>query len=577
MLPLKYSVQLAWQIAADEAVRTNKAFIEPVDLLIGVCSVPKFLGSDSGRLDELKPATREGVLLEWQVIAGALERAGMDVALLRRAARQSSRSASKADSPSPKISRSESTRQIFESADRMTRNAGATSIDLRQLFICLLESDEQGLQQVMKSQGTGALAKELREAQAIYGVDLEQALVSGNIDASSPPFSRLNVDSDSKRKLALLYELPLQLGAEADLSSLLNRIVEKMLEVTSGANHGALLVRDRKTDQLLLKAWLPRERPFVSLTLAERAVQGKEGLIWRRDVPGTIPSLAEDQSEAGMYAPLLWQGRALGVLCLGTRKVGHVFQTDDLQLLVAVAHYAAMAVANHELQEELRTESTLLKRMLTNFSPRVQKVLLERAARGKLALGGERSEVTILFSDIRGFTKLASSMPADDVGDMLNDFFPVLVEALFRYNGAVDKFIGDAILAVFGSPEPDPNQYTNAVQAAWDMQCALSALNKARSSKGQVICEMGIAIHCGEVLHGFIGTRDRMEFTVVGDPVNRTARYCAGAQPGEILISPDLHQRVWRSVEVEPCTISTKHEGDFAAFRVKRCKPLRTT
>jgi len=574
MLPLTDAVYVVLKFAADEAAGAGQVSIEPVDLLIGVCSVPKPLTPNSTGPIQLEPAARDRVHSEWQVVSKILERAGADVVRLRRAARQLPRPASKIHFSSTRVSRSEPSRRIFERAERTAQSSGAASVGLRELLAAMIESDERPLPDLIKSQGIdyAALKRALQESSTSQSDDLADTHVSASVDASLPKFTPS--PSDGGQRLSLLYDLPLQLGVESDLPSLLKRIVEKTMEVIPGAERGALLVRNKDTGQLVLEACIPAGQPAVSLTLSERAMQAKQGLIWNRDAADTSRSLVQIRSETGMYAPLLWQGQALGVICVETRKLGHTFQPNDLRLLVAVAHHAAMAIANHQLQENLQRQSILLERLLTSFSPKLREKILEKAARGRLALGGERSEVTILFSDIRGFTKLISSMPADHVGEMLNSYFSVLVDAIFRHDGTVDKFIGDAILAVFGSPEADPDHYAKAVRAAMDMQSAISALNQTRSSKGQTTCDMGIGIHCGEVLHGFIGTQDRMEFTVVGDPVNRAARYCSGAAAGEVLISPDLYQHVWRDAEVEPCTIPTKHEGDFSAFRVKRCTPL---
>jgi len=156
--------------------------------------------------------------------------------------------------------------------------------------------------------------------------------------------------------------------------------------------------------------------------------------------------------------------------------------------------------------------------------------------------------------------------------DLLNECFASLVEAIFKYDGTVDKYIGDAILAVFGSPEPDPQQHDKAVRAALEMQAAMTDLNETRARRGDVTCQIGIGVHCGEVLHGFIGTAERMEFTVIGDAVNRTSRYCDGAGPGEVLISPEVYELVWRQVEAERTSIPTKHEGDLPAYRVVKWK-----
>src|SRR6201999_301591 len=115
---------------------------------------------------------------------------------------------------------------------------------------------------------------------------------------------------------------------------------------------------------------------------------------------------------------------------------------------------------------------------------------------------------------------------------------------LQRHSGTVDKFIGDAVLAVFGSPEADPDQHSNAVLAAREMQLAMRKVNEKRTGRRLPTLEVGIAIHCGRVLHGFIGSEERVEYTVIGDAVNKTSRYCDGAGPGEIIISPELHQVV---------------------------------
>src|SRR5207247_7813747 len=139
--------------------------------------------------------------------------------------------------------------------------------------------------------------------------------------------------------------------------------------------------------------------------------------------------------------------------------------------------------------------------------------------------GGTRSEVTVLCSDIRGFTRIARDLEPDEVVDLLNAYFARLIPILFSHDGTVDKFVGDAILAVFGSPDPDDDQYRKAVRAAWKMQAAIRDLSAQRAAAGEVCCGVGIGIHCGEVVHGFVGSADRMEFTVIGDAVNYASRY----------------------------------------------------
>jgi adenylate cyclase len=241
----------------------------------------------------------------------------------------------------------------------------------------------------------------------------------------------------------------------------------------------------------------------------------------------------------------------------------------DLRLLVLVAQYAAMAVAGHRLQAEISRQSAEKSNLLRQFSPKVAERLLSH--RGKLKLGGERSQVTVLNADMRGFTKLSMSMDPDDVVQMLNHYFEVLVPAIFSNQGTVDKFVGDAVLAVFGSPEADPQQQRHAVQAALEMQAAVAKLNELERLRGAASPQFGIGIHYGEVIHGFVGTADRMEFTVIGDAVNRASRYCSAAEPGQVLISPEVYERIWSGVDAEQLSIKTK-EGDFVAYKVNALK-----
>jgi adenylate cyclase len=394
------------------------------------------------------------------------------------------------------------------------------------------------------------------------------------IDAATPVFEPGQpIDPDRAQALALLYELPLQFGEQTELDVLFQTIIERLVAIIPAASRGALLLEDQASGELLLKAHVPAGQPSVSMTLASRTMARRQGFIWRE---GLDPSQSQflNRIKAGMYVPLIWKGKVMGAACVDNSDGGTIFTTDDLRLMLAVAHYAAMAAMQNQLQAELRRNAALLGRLLTNFSPKIRDILLSRAAHGRLRLGGEKSEVVILASDIRGFTKLTAGMDTDDVMDLLNDYFSALVEAIFKQDGTVDKITGDAILAVFGSPEPDPSRHEKAVRAALAMQSAMTEVSGERKRRGQVTCTIGIGVHCGEVLHGFIGSNDRMELTIIGETANWTARYCAGAGGGEILLSPAMHQRLWRHIDTELITIDTKHEGSLSAYRLNGIKGL---
>jgi putative nucleotidyltransferase with HDIG domain len=185
-------------------------------------------------------------------------------------------------------------------------------------------------------------------------------------------------DSILARRLALIYELPLHFAAETNLSDLLETIVNHLVEVIPEAARGALVLRERETrtrstsdGSLVLLAYCPREGPpSVSQTLARRAMTERAGFIWKRgEDKGEVPlsgSIIRHRIETGMYAPLLWQGRALGALCVDNPGRNSSFSPDDLRLMLMIAQYAAMAVVNQQLQEELRGAWTATLDALTS-------------------------------------------------------------------------------------------------------------------------------------------------------------------------------------------------------------------
>jgi adenylate cyclase len=400
----------------------------------------------------------------------------------------------------------------------------------------------------------------------------EHSNITVTFDARKPIYSiKESAHGEAERRLAIFYELPLQFGGEGQLDSLLKTIVGRLVDLVPGSTRAVVALKDPVTSRLLLKAHVPPGEPYMSLTLAQRALEQRAGFIWQR---GTDPSVTQVNNlpDCAMYAPLLWKGKALGVLVLDNGQNGTVFDDDDLKLLMAVAQHAAMAVANQVLQEELRREFVTKSNLLRQFSPKIAERILNH--RGRLQLGGERCEATILFADIRGFSKLARNMEPEAVVDLLNDYFAGLLPVLFAYDGSVDKYAGDAILSVFGSPEPDPGQFEKALRAAVGMQQKMAELNSKRESAGETVCHIGIGIHCGEVVHGFIGMTERMAFSVIGEAVNRTARYCDGAKAGEVLISPELYEHVWRIIRhAEPATINAKFDEQFSAYRIGELWP----
>jgi adenylate cyclase len=183
------------------------------------------------------------------------------------------------------------------------------------------------------------------------------------------------------------------------------------------------------------------------------------------------------------------------------------------------AHHTALGVML--VIDDVQREKELRRTMSRYLSNEVIDRLMVDADAG---LGGTSNEVTILFSDIRGFTPMTERLGAGETVSMLNEYFSYMEDVVTNRSGVIDKYIGDAIMALFGSPFPSENDAGNAVQAAGDMFQVLQILNTRRSAEGKSAIRIGVGIGTGTVVTGNIGSPKRMDFTVIGDAVNLASR-----------------------------------------------------
>ncbi|MFC2172500.1 adenylate/guanylate cyclase domain-containing protein, partial [Acidobacteriota bacterium] len=203
---------------------------------------------------------------------------------------------------------------------------------------------------------------------------------------------------------------------------------------------------------------------------------------------------------------------------------------------------AALAIERATLTQKINEERTYRNRLERYHAPGVIEMIMESSRQdAEISLNMQVRDVTILFTDLVGFTPLAESLEPQELADRLNCFFSVMVDVIFKYEGTLDKYIGDCLMAIFGAPIPQDDHPVRAVKAAIQMHRELDNLNKEKGYEFQV----RTAINSGRVMAGDIGCLKRMEYSVLGDTVNIASRLESSvAQPNQIVIGEDTYDKV---------------------------------
>jgi adenylate cyclase len=350
-------------------------------------------------------------------------------------------------------------------------------------------------------------------------------------------------------KLGYLLALSNRLSGELDLDRLLATVAETTFQVLN-VDRVAILLADATRGDLVPAASRSRlgdaERLRVPSSIARKAVEERVALQTDNaaaDERFTGSSVVQQSVRGAMCAPLLGgEGEVLGLLYVDNLATPGTFTEEDLQFLVAFGGIAAAGIRAARSAERAQREATMRANFERYFAPSVAADIAGRD--GAIESGGVRRPLTILFSDIRGFTALAESMPPDAIAALLSAYFTEMVDVIFEHGGTLDKFIGDAIMAQWGAPIAHPDDAERALRAAVDMQRAVRDINRRWAAEGRPSIGVGIGINYGEVFAGNIGSHRRLEYTVIGDAVNVASRLSSAAAPGEILLSDAFHRQL---------------------------------
>jgi len=370
----------------------------------------------------------------------------------------------------------------------------------------------------------------------------------------------LNLVKTAHLKLSILYEISSALHSILDLDTLLKMVMDLTMEAI-GFDKGYLLLIDEKTGELIPRVVKTKniadaelEQVSISKTITDEVIKKKEAILTldaQSDIhfdPGQ--SIFAYDIRSAMCAPLWDKSKVIGVIFIHNQAEDRTFNEDDLNFLVALANEAAIAIENAKLYKNIEKETRIRTNLQRFFSPSIVDEITNK--KEEITLGGKKGMGSIFFTDIRGFTSLTLGMEPQMIVEILNEYFTVLTKCLFKYEGTLDKFIGDGLLAIFGAPRFYPDFTYRAVCCALEVREELKTLNKIRISRGEKPIPTAISIATGEMVTGIVGSPQRMEYTVYGEIVNLASRLVSIAKENQIVICKNTYLDIMNKVEVIP-------------------------
>jgi adenylate cyclase len=339
----------------------------------------------------------------------------------------------------------------------------------------------------------------------------------------------------------LFYELARDLSSSLELDVVLRNVMDRVINLMK-ASRGFIVLVDAtgtKTVQMYGGDADPEtSKQFLgSRTVIEQVVTTGTAVV--STDASTDDRFKGQQSvilqnlRSIIAVPLVTKGSVIGAVYVDNPFRSAIFEEKDKEFLQAISDLAAIAIDNARQYER----SEFLRQLFERYvNKQVTDYVLARSDRETIFLPGERRQVTMLNSDIAGFSALSQSMEAEELVRFLNDYFSRMIEAVLAHGGNIDKFQGDGMLVVFGAPNPMPDHAERAFAAAQAMLEEIAGLNRELAAAGKPQISVGIGLDTGEVVAGHVGSERRLEFTLIGVPVNNSS-YLSKVRPAKVLLS----------------------------------------
>ena len=366
----------------------------------------------------------------------------------------------------------------------------------------------------------------------------------------------------SNRILKVLTEFSRDLIATRPVEDVLQQVMDIVFDHVP-AERGFLMLHEDGSDKLVPMVVKHRSTPSsgdqarisISKTIADRVIKDRVSILTSDALVdprfGGGDSIRFHGIRSAMCAPLWNKEQVIGIVHVDSPMLTNCFNLNDLDLLTALANYAAVAVERARLNQKIVAEEKKRERLGRFLSPQVTARIIAASDSQSAALGvPEEREVSVLFADIVGFTPMSESMSPAAVALVLNDYLSRMTDVIFKYEGTLDKYIGDAIMAVFGAPLDMPDHASRAIKTALEMRERLEEFNAERNEPH---LRIRIGINSGKVVAGEIGSINKKEYTVLGDTVNIASRLESSvARPMTVVIGENTHALVKNEFECRP-------------------------
>src|SRR5215212_2692811 len=423
---------------------------------------------------------------------------------------------------------------------------------------------------------SGTVIRRISDFNSEFGLDLGE-LQEASISAVRPPSEpgmKPEPSVTREKIFQVLVHVARALMQTEDLNDLLNTVMDMIFKYLP-VERGLIILFDEEGN------------PVPKLT---KFIEGAD----QQDIPisRTILKMVAEQQIALMTSNALEDARLLGgksiaihgirsAMCVPLWNRQHVigavqvdspihigrFTEEDLDLLTALANFAAVAIERAQLAEKIEHERKIRSKMERYHSPAV----IDEIVRGVVSTSETEirlADVSILFADISGFTTISETKKPEEVSEFLSHFFSCAVESIFAYGGTLDKFIGDAVMAFFGAPIAQDDHADRAVLTGLMLQRLVGEWNAEREREGLPIVRIRIGINSGPAVVGNVGTEKRVDYTVLGSSVNIASRLESGvAKPGQLVISQNTLERVIGSFNTEAL-------GEFALKGLQQKMPV---